>query len=445
MNTTGLSNKWSWIKPLIIFVLLLILLIPIGFIKSLIGDRAYYRTAAEESIMEPVGGQPALEGMVIAVPYRTVVVQKDEKTGLLLEKIDIDYIIVIPETYSLSTEINPYYLSRGIFDVPVFNGEIAVNAEFPDFSFEQFNIRESDIMYKDAVLILGIGNKKTFTSRPALLVNGTRLAEALTNPDSASPFTESVFYSIAETVVKDGFALTGTFTIQGGKSISIVPIASDSEFAIRSDWVAPSFSGGWLPTERVLTDDGFSAKWNISGLSTSFPRTWNTRGKEQNVISSAESIVVTLISPINSYSQTKRSTTYAILFLMVPFLAIFICELWSNSKIHPIQYCLIGIVDILFYLLLLSVSEHISFNMSYLLAAAAVCGAVLFYATAIFKNIIWGVLLSGVQAISYLLLFGILQSEDYALLLGSTGLFCVVVLLMYLTRKVDWYGKMQQK
>ena len=131
---------------------------------------------------------------------------------------------------------------------------------------------------------------------------------------------------------------------------------------------------------------------------------------------------------------------YGILFLLVPFIALFLCELFLKIKVHPIQYCLIGIADILFYLLLLSISEHLSFWTSYFISAAAVCVSTLFYTSGVFKNFKWGLILSGIQLISYIFLFGTLQAEDYALLIGSIGLFVVVVLLMALTRKIDWYA-----
>ena len=131
--------------------------------------------------------------------------------------------------------------------------------------------------------------------------------------------------------------------------------------------------------------------------------------------------------------------TYAILFLAVPFLAIFLCEIYSRVRIHPIQYLLIGAADVLFYLLVLSFSEHISFLASYLVAAAAVCATILFYGSAIFRARKWGVFIALVHGVSYCLLYGILQSEDYALLMGSVMIFAVIALVMYLTRKIDWY------
>ena len=453
------SYQAAWIKPVIIFIMMLALLIPLAFIRSLVNDREGYRRTAEASIMKPAGGEPVIEGIVLAVPYDEFAEYTDASGKVVQKGKKTDYILTVPETYNLVTQINPYHLSRGIFTVPVFNGELAVTASFSSFQFSQFNIAEKNIRFKDAVLILGIKDKKTLTAYPALHGNGKPLLEALTAPAGASPFRNAVYYMMPEDTVRSGFSIEGSVSFQGGKSLCIVPLAVDNSFAVQSTWAAPSFSGGWLPKNRTLDDSGFSADWRISGLSTVFPRSWKAQdfniSKDTDMYdeyngyaakavsetrSSPEMVKVGFITPVNHYSQVKRCITYALLFLAVPFLAIFLCELWSAVRIHPIQYFLIGIADILFYLLLLSFSEHVSFNLSYLIATAGVCTVVGFYTAAIFKRIRWGILLTAVQAVSYFLLFGILQSEDYALLIGSIGIFCVVALLMFLTRRVDWYS-----
>ncbi|MEL3906457.1 MAG: cell envelope integrity protein CreD [Treponema sp.] len=445
LQKTIFPHQAAWLKPVIIFVLLLILLIPLGFIKSLIYDREHYQRKAEESIMEPAGGEPVIEGLVLAVPYEK---RTEYKTaaGDIQQLKHTYYILQVPETYEFSAQINPYRLSRGIFTVPVFNGTVSLQAVFSKFAFTQFNIEEDCICYKDAVLILGVQNKKTFTAYPALKINGTVLEESLVNPAEASPFDNAVYYNVPETLIRSGFALDGSITVQGGKSLSIIPLAADNRFIVNSTWSAPSFSGGWLPKSRTVTPEGFSADWSISGLSTVFPRTWNTEYSDtvKNAavkIDTPEAVAIGFITPINHYAQVKRCVTYALLFLAVPFLAIFLCELWSAIRVHPIQYFLIGIADILFYLLLLSISEHLPFGVSYLIATVSVCTVVCLYAAAVFRHFRWGLLLTIVQAISYVLLFGILQSEDYALLIGSIGIFSVVAVLMFLTRKIDWYAR----
>ena len=225
--------------------------------------------------------------------------------------------------------------------------------------------------------------------------------------------------------------------IQGGNKLRITPIARNTNIEINSNWTSPSFKGGWLPTERELTDKGFNAKWCIAGLSTIYPKIWIT---ENTVLKIPEQIIIDFKTSVDNYKKTERSIKYAILFLIIPFITIFITEIFTQIKIHPIQYCLIGLADVIFYLLLLSISEHLSFSLTYWIASIAVSLLMLFYSSTIFKKIKWGIIMSCTQFISYIFLFGTLQAEDYALLIGSLGLFFVLCALMILTRKIDWYS-----
>lgn len=423
-----------WTKPVIIFVLLLLLLIPLGFISSMISDRAYVKRSAEESIMQPVGGELRIEGVLISVPYKKQAAIYNEN-GVAAVSQTTEQIMIMPQSYELSTELNPQYLKRGIFSVPVFNGDVALKAKFAPLNFEQLNIKESDVLLGEATLILGVGSKKTFTAFPALKANGEDLAQSFA-PPKYSPFAQSVHYKLPANLANGGFELAGALSMQGGQSASFVPVGQDNKFDVKSSWSSPSFSGGWLPKSREVTSSGFNAQWEISGLSTGVPQAWIMDGRREMGL---ESVEASFISPVNNYSLIARCVTYAILFLAVPFLAIFLCEIYSRARIHPIQYLLIGAADVLFYLLVLSFSEHISFLASYLIAAAAVCATILFYGSAIFRARKWGVFIALVHTVSYCLLYGILQSEDYALLMGSVMIFAVIALVMYLTRKIDWY------
>lgn len=454
----NLNKNAFWVKPIIIFVLLLVMLIPLGFIKSILYDRQVVKSQAEQSIMQPVGGTLELQGLVLSLPFKqTIDVQNDD--GTITTKRVTKQILVTPKNYKISTELDPQYLKRGIFSVPIFNGNIGVNAEFEALDYEHLGVKEDDILFDEAVIILGIANKKTFTAFPKLLIASndqtSELMQSFATPEF-SPFSQSIFYKIPANLAKSNFGLSGELFVQGGAKLSFVPLAQNNTFSINSPWHSPSFSGGWLPKTRQVSKDGFKATWEISGLSTNFAHAWVVKANEQVIkrtittdnpydtmtnlaASPYETINVDFISPINNYSLVKRCVTYAFLFLIVPFLAIFLCEIWSKVRIHPVQYFLIAAADILFYLLILSISEHLAFFTSYAIATIAVCLTVFLYASAIFKGKKWGAFIAMVQFISYLTLYGILQSEDYALLMGSVLMFAVLAIIMFVTRKIDWY------
>ncbi len=432
MKKIQISN--STVKIILVGILILLFLIPVGLINHLIRDRRNYQKEAVRSITEPLGGETEIKGLVIAVPYKTYNTEYDSKNNKTVVT-EIKYVIFAPSEYELDIDVKPYYLTRGIFKVPVFNGTIGLTSQFSKFDYSYFNIEEKDVLKNDAILILGLSNTKNLTGQPKISLKEKDLSVTPVKYDKISPFSTSVYYSLSGVDFTQNIELSGTIDFQGGENIKLHPIASDNVFNMTSDWKAPSFSGGWLPTKRELSENGFTASWNIAGLSTVYPKSWLSESK---FIS--EYVNVSFMIPVDAYKKTERSVKYALLFLVIPFIALLISEIFSKKRIHPIQYCLIGFADIIFYLLLLSVSEHISFDFTYFICAIAVSLATLFYATAIFKNLKWGALVTGVQFVSYIFLYGTLQAEDYALLIGSIGLFVVVVLLMIITRKIDWYG-----
>ncbi|NLM00022.1 MAG: cell envelope integrity protein CreD [Treponema sp.] len=437
MKKFKFSNSTA--KITMIAILLLVMLIPISLISNLIYDRKSYQREAVTSITEPLGGQTEIQGFVIGVPYKNYKETVDTNGNKNIET-ETKYIIFAPDFYNLDFSVEPYYLNRGIFKVPVFKGVVKVDASFNNFDYSVFDIPEKYIDKKNAVLILGLSNTKNLITEPKLNLNEKDLSVSPIKYDDISPFNTSIYYNLNYVNLNEKLILSGTINFQGGENILVRPIASENIFKMSSSWTSPSFSGGWLPTERNISDNGFFATWNIAGLSTVYPKSW----LGENIFKS-ETIQISFMVPVDSYKKTERSVKYALLFLIIPFIALLIAEIFSKTKIHIVQYCLIGFADIIFYLLLLSISEHISFDLTYLICAISVCCLTLFYASAIFKKFKWGTLLSSVQLVSYIFLYGTLQAEDYALLIGSIGLFVVVALLMFITRKIDWYGLSQSE
>ena len=444
-------------KCIVVFILVLIFQIPMAFIRSLINDRTFYHRNAERSILEPKGGQPELQGVLIAIPYeKGMTVQT--ASGLQHEA-SIHYLFVTPETFSAQTDIEPEMLRRGIFEVPVFNCDVNASGMFSPIEensvIENRASAEDHVKFEDALLLVGISNKKIVTSLPEIKVDGEILRQSLFEPNTQSPFSNTIYYDLGARA-KNGFKFEMSAKIQGGKTFSLTPHAAQNKFVVHSNWSAPGFSGGWLPTEREIGENGFSAEWNIPGLSTNFPKRWSSESANvlklteygdykvvdaRNTVEqgSAQSVRVSFYQSVDNYQKAMRSAKYSILFLLVPFIALLVFEIFSKVKIHSIQYGLIGLANVVFYLLLLSISEHISFDATYWIASVAVSSLMLFYGAAIFHKLTYGVSFAVVNLISYIFLFGTLQAEDYALLLGSVGIFAVVAALMILTHKIDWY------
>lgn len=426
-------------KPFLILILILLFLIPLSLIKSLIRDRRFYQKEAVSSILEPLGGNLALEGVAVALPFKTQIEKSDEKGQKWVEE-KTNYLLTMPEDYQIESNLNPHYLTRGIYRIPVFSGEVHIKGHFSPSDYRYHKIEEKNILWEEATLIIGISNKKNLTKFPEILASDTVLLPSLSDPILTTPFQNKIHYTISQEKLQKGFDFSGTLHLQGGESVEFKPLAGNNYFKLSSNWKTPSFSGGWLPNDRTVTKAGFSAEWRISGVSTQFPKSWISENSYRAYDQKSESVRTSFITSSDNYKKTEKSVKYALLFLLVPFLAIFLCEIFTGIRIHPIQYCLIGLADAIFYLLLLSISEHLPFPLSYLVSAVSVTFLTFFYAAAIFKKNQWGALLALVQSISYLFLFGTLQAEDYALLFGSLGLFFIILLLMILTKRVDWYA-----
>ncbi len=450
-NSKDFTSSFSF-KCLIVFILILIFQIPMQFIRMLIEDRDSYHNSAIESILIPKGGEPNIEGILIAVPYDEAVFSKDDK-GVITKTMVPHTLFVTPENYNAMTSVQPEILQRGIFDVPVFSSDVKATGSFDGIESESIIDNydsDNDVIYwEKALMIVGISNKKNLVCVPEISVSGKNLKQSYFDYSIGSPFTNSVYYDLGK-IAQTGFNFDILIKIQGGRSLSFTPIATSNQFTIESSWSTPGFEGGWLPQERNITDTGFRANWSIPGFSTQFAKRWSTLSNENTCRFSypkyrdidsnyAERIQVNFYQPVNNYQKSTRSAKYSLLFLMVPFIALLIFEVFSKVRIHPIQYCLIGFANVVFYLLLISVSEHISFNLTYWISSIAVSLLMFLYGSSIFRKLTYGIFFALVNFVSYIFLFGTLQAEDYALLIGSIGIFIVVCVLMILTRKIDWY------
>ena len=204
---------------------------------------------------------------------------------------------------------------------------------------------------------------------------------------------------------------------------------------INSSWPSPSFNGAFLPVSREVKKDGFSASWKILHLNRNYPQFWE--GAQYKVTPSAFGLQLILTADI--YQKSTRLAKYSIMFLIFTFAAFFFSEIINKRRVHPIQYILIGMAILIFYTLVLSLSEHMSFNYAYILSAAAVTLIISGYAKAIVTNSRFAFTILGILTILYCYLFIILQLEDYALIMGSIGLLVILAIVMYITRKINWY------
>ena len=443
-NIYNVSKTFGF-KIFTILILGLLLLIPMTFINSVVRDRKNYKNEAVSSIIEPIGGVANIEGLIMAIPYMKKVVYEKEITYKR------EYIFYMPNSYNISGDVEINLLKRGIFKVPILNSTLNIKGKFDKYNSDLYNLDENDstILFDEAIMIFGIGNKKNLLKLPKIIANGNEELEYYqkTIKMNLQMFSNIFLFNISRDKIFNGFEFETSVDIQGGNSLIINPMAADNYFNISSKWSDPSFTGGFIPTKREVSKNGFNAEWNIASFNTSYNKYWTSEEYDENNRYEFENkknennVIISFLLLNDNYQKILRSVKYAILFIFIPFFVLFLCEVISKKRIHPVQYILIGISNAIFYLLILAISEHINFNVSYLISAIMVILLTSTYIGYIIKSKKYILSMAIVEILIYIFLFGILQLTDYALLMGTLGLFIVIAAGMYFSRNVDWYGE----
>lgn len=412
------------IKLIFITVVIIGLLIGLSFIKGQLSDREYSYREAKYQISESAGGKLNLSGPYIAIPYVKTIdefVYKDNKqfkeTKIIegWEIISADYVNI--ETY-LDAEVRPV----GIYSSPIFTGDAGIAA---NFNIKPLN-NKSNIDYnpEKAVVYIPIRNS-SLTSSPVFTINGKNYETDLVR------INELWGVGVTLPVSYEKLNLTTNIGIRGADQFSYYISSKDTKLSLKSDWTAPGFTGfSYLPDKRTIDENGFSAEWNIHFGTTDI----------------SQYIGTSFIEPVNLYQKLHRATKYGFLFIIVPFIVIFLFEVFAKITLHPVNYLLSGAACVLFFLLLLGLSEHIPFDASYIIGAIAAGITVSLYIASVTKKYALGIIMAGMFVLLYGYLFLSLKSEDYALLIGSVFAFAILAMLMFCTRKIDWYSiKASQK
>jgi inner membrane protein len=444
-------------KIAMLVILILLLLIPVFMIRSLINERSHRADTVEESIMEAWGSQFTLYGPVIRIPVvgREEVRTKTERDGEKVEVIMRNYALwITPKDVSLSTDFSARKKRRGIFSVALFSGNVSLSG---NFSFERAKneLKQNQTMYPEqAEIIVGLASQKGIRRIIKADWNGGELFFKPGNRNFTVDYSgdkKSIGYTLP--VGGNGvnalspFDTTGIntfdiqFAVQGGKSIRVLPVGETTHVRVQTDWPSPSFQGGFLPVNYTLSESGFNAEWEISYLSRSIPLCWLTdeSGEYDGKADwRNEFFGVNFFKPLDHYALNTRAVKYAILFLVIPFLTLFFLEVFSQKSIHPAQYLLSGFANVVFYLLLLSISEHLPFSIAYLIAAAALTCMMTLYARSLLETWTRSAYMGLVMALLYLIMYLTLNAEDWALLIGSIAAFVITGVVMFLTRKLDW-------
>ncbi len=429
-------NHHLLIKLSVISILTALLLGPMSMIENTIADRMAYQQEASGEITKSWGSGVTLGAPVLTVPV--VLKSVDGKGDTTREYHDIH---LLPDELDADVNIEPEIRYRGIFKVPVYVSQVTIKGRFVKPDFSAFMHAEPNVLWEKAFVSMYVPDPKSIKGGAHFKWNGEK--RALSPGVHLAKFLKSGIHvplSMSEWT-NERQAATFEFSLRqsGSEKFQLIPMAANTRVQMASSWPAPNFIGRHLPDNRQIDHDGFKATWEIPKLARNFPQWERNNGfKMQTFLKYA--FGVNLEVPADHYLISMRSAKYAILFIGLTFLSFFAFEIFLRIRIHPLQYLQVGFANTLFYLLLLSFSEHIGFTWAYLVASSAVIALVGFYC--------WNLLQTGRNAVLIVLLqtslFGylyvLLRMENYSLISGSVGLFIILAIFMSLTRKVDWYA-----
>ncbi|MCL2138302.1 MAG: cell envelope integrity protein CreD [Treponema sp.] len=429
----------------ILAVLILLLLIPITMIRFLISERSQRATEAEESIMEAWGSQFVLSGPVIRIPVTEIeeIVTTTDKGEKKIESVQRKKALwITPKDVAIQMDFSAERKHRGIFSVALFSGDVSITGSF---SYErvkdQLNVNQ-EIFPGQAEIIIGLTSQKGIRRIIKADWNGDALFFKPGNQNFSTEYSNNSGMNASSPFNTEGLnSFDIQFSVQGGKALRILPVGETTAARICSDWPSPSYQGGFLPSKHEFSQNGFDAEWEISYLSRSIPLFWisGEKGEYENRNNlSQELFGVDFFKPLDHYSLSERAVKYAILFIIIPFLTLFFLEIFSQKSIHPAQYLLSGFANVIFYLLLLSISEHMSFSLAYLISSFALTAMMTFYAHSLLEKWASSAYMGLIMAMLYLILYITLNAEDWALLIGSIAAFVICGVVMFLTRKLDW-------
>jgi inner membrane protein len=443
METQAALSFWQKnklvIKSFFIGFLILALLIPTFFIMFLVSDREQRRKEVIKEVSSKWAGAQTVTGPFLVIPYY------EEQTGTNNQVISTKkFLYLLPDELNINGKIFPQIRHRSIFKVPVYNSSLQIAGKFKIAKPDKLPVAITALHFEEAVVCMGITDFKGIGENLQLKWNDTAssfetglpgidwLKEGISNPLKLT----------VDELVNGTSSFSINLSLKGSEGLYVVPLGSTTKVHFESEWPNPAFDGKYLPDTNAVSNKGFVADWKILQYNRSYPQ-YFTNSNNYSINESAFGI--NLLQPVDAYGQTMRSVKYAVLIIALTFFVYFFLEIYYRKTVHPLQYVLIGFALVIFYTLLLSISEYLQFGQAYLISSVATVLLISWYTKGIFKQ--WPIVLlfAFILSLLYLFIYVIIQLQDNALLFGSIGLFVLLTIIMYFSRKVNWSNEEKSK
>jgi inner membrane protein len=438
-DRVGWLRRSLTFRAIVVGVLVLLLLIPLSMVKDLIAERSDRKTEAEAGISRDWGGAQTITGPVIDVPYEVPVrVQATDGSGRMETRTDIHYAHFLPEQLNVDANLDPYIKHRGIYDVAVYGSRSRITGSFAPLSAQRLRTGYT-LRWNEAKVVLGISDLRSIKEQVSMRIGGrtVQFEPGLPNTDIAvSGLVASLPLDTA--IIGQPLSFESELMINGSDSYQVVPVGKVTKVKCASTWTDPSFNGTYLPDPVDSTEQptsGFLAKWTVLHLNRPYPQEF---GGDRREAIEQSAFGVRLMQPVDEYQKNTRASKYGIMLIVLVFLVFFFVEVLQKLRIHPIQYLLVGFALCIFYTLLIAISEHLGFGKAYIISAISVIGLVVVYAHSVFLVKRASQLLGLIMLLVFGFMFALIHEQDYALLFGSIGLFIVLALVMWVSRRIDW-------
>lgn len=445
--TARIPARSMGLKLLLVCLLALLMSIPALFVFALLADRTHRAEEVAREVGGLVGGPQTFVGPILAVPYIAPATAAGEQAqrGVFL---------IFPTQATATAASRSEVRTRSLFKVPIWEADLTFTSRFDvaesaakappgaalDWERAEFLIGASDARGAQADVVLKAAGR-TLPLAPASTLSEITLQNGPNLP-GRGPGDATLRFFGASALGLAGpnaqFDAVANAKFSGAQRLAVLAWGKTTTFTAKGDWPHPSFDGGFLPVKRTVAADGFTAEWSVPFIARGVP----AEGLTDTLARLGQTALgVSFVEPANPYQSVARSLKYAPMFIGLVFLAYFLFETTQGRRVHPAQYVLIGLAQIIFYLLLLSIAEHTGFDLGFIIAAAATVGLISAYAGWTFDSRKQGAIALVAFSALYALIYVLMRLEDLALLVGALTSFAAIAAVMYFTRKVDWYGQ----
>ena len=432
----GLKRFSKTVKIVMIGVLSLLLLIPMIMIQDLIRERGWTQEEAIKEVSDKWSREQIITGPYLNFQYPVVV----EENGK--QKTIIRNLVLLPDELIIDGELKTEVLKRGIYEVNVYQSELLIKGSFSSNELLKNKIDINQLQSESAAICFNLSDMRGISKQIEIQLGDSIYSfEPGMDGKGIKDVGVHAMANLSTLKTNEVIPYEMKLNLKGSESIFFVPLGKTSHVTLKADWNSPSFSGNFLPINREVTETDFTAEWQVLNLNRNYSQVLSHNNQINLSDINDSSFGVNLKIPVEQYQQTMRSAKYAILIILLTFGVIFFTEIVEKSRIHALQYLLVGLALCLFYSLLLSFAEHLGFNLAYLVSSVLTVALVCGYMVGIIKKKKPAFIMAGLLGVLYLYIFTLIQLETYALLVGSLGLFVILAVVMYFSKKIDWFNE----